>query len=174
MGATSLQDIHETGNKHNRHAMDAYRDEEPDTIVGHLPREIAFWHLSPGSFTSTFVCDYIHHQLRMCRMLRSCTLKFPSPNWRLCMHRAAEKLEMLNFSYFVMICTCVCRYNHLKDAISHVEGELERLHDPLQLNLPTPSLDHVAEQEKQWWTIIYCTVDGEWWKLLKLKGSIAK
>ena len=32
------------------------------------------------------------------------------------------------------------RYNHLKDTISKVEGEIQRLHDPLQLNLPTPPL----------------------------------
>ena len=31
------------------------------------------------------------------------------------------------------------RYNHLKDTIAEVEGELQRLHDPLQLNLPTPA-----------------------------------
>ena len=31
------------------------------------------------------------------------------------------------------------RYNHLRDTIAEVEGELQRLHDPLQLNLPTPA-----------------------------------
>ena len=31
------------------------------------------------------------------------------------------------------------RYNHLRDTIAEVERELQRLHDPLQLNLPTPA-----------------------------------
>ena len=31
------------------------------------------------------------------------------------------------------------KYNHLKDTIFKVEGEIKRLHDPLQLNLPTPN-----------------------------------
>ena len=39
------------------------------------------------------------------------------------------------------------RYNHLKDAVAHVEGELERLHDPLQLNLPTPAPDTTRQQQ---------------------------
>ena len=43
------------------------------------------------------------------------------------------------------------RYNHLRDTIAEVERELQRLHDPLQLNLPTPA-PHTAslgEHKKQ-------------------------
>ena len=29
------------------------------------------------------------------------------------------------------------RYNHMKETLAKVEAELKRLHDPLQLNLPT-------------------------------------
>jgi hypothetical protein len=32
------------------------------------------------------------------------------------------------------------RFNHLKETIAKVEGEIKRLHDPLQLNLPTPPI----------------------------------
>ena len=44
----------------------------------------------------------------------------------------------LKYVYFVTEFHLYVRYNHLKDTISKVEGELKRLHDPLQLNLPTP------------------------------------
>ena len=33
---------------------------------------------------------------------------------------------------------CVCRYNHLKEAVEDVQGQIDRLRDPLLLNLPTP------------------------------------
>ena len=40
---------------------------------------------------------------------------------------------------YVTIYLSIFRYNHLKDTIFKVEGEIKRLHDPLQLNLPTPN-----------------------------------
>lgn len=39
------------------------------------------------------------------------------------------------------------RFNHLKDTMMKVEGEIERLHDPLQLNLPTPPIKPAASNE---------------------------
>lgn len=35
----------------------------------------------------------------------------------------------------------VDKFNHLKDTAARIEGELQRLHDPLQLNIPTPAPD---------------------------------
>ena len=40
---------------------------------------------------------------------------------------------------YLSIYLSIFRYNHLKDTIFKVEGEIKRLHDPLQLNLPTPN-----------------------------------
>ena len=33
--------LHEPVNRHDRHAMAVYHEEEPGTVVGHLPREIS-------------------------------------------------------------------------------------------------------------------------------------
>lgn len=41
------------------------------------------------------------------------------------------------------------RYNHLKDTVAKIEGEIKRLHDPLQLNLPTPNPDGLLDQFPQ-------------------------
>ena len=41
------------------------------------------------------------------------------------------------------------RYNHLKDTIARVEGELKRLHDPLLLNLPTVPISSPKPEEEE-------------------------
>ena len=69
-------------------------------------------------------------------------------------HRMAKRhsfdIDRYN-THHVTICNAITqlfpiRYNHLKDAVAEVEGELDRLHDPLQLNLPTPAPDATRQQ----------------------------
>ncbi|KAL5457761.1 hypothetical protein EMCRGX_G035053 [Ephydatia muelleri] len=57
-------------------------------------------------------------------------------------YKEAQNRQYLNFFYrsATQKKFDVDRYNHVKETITKVEGELERLHDPLQLNLPTPPL----------------------------------
>lgn len=52
--------------------------------------------------------------------------------------------------YWCVMCDMpsLCRYNHLKDAAREVQGQMDRLRDPLQLNLPTPPPKQL--QQESW------------------------
>ena len=56
--------------------------------------------------------------------------------WLLSFHRKARKSGL-----------DIPRYNSLKDRLSSLEGDLQRLRDPLSLNLPPQHLRKIVEEQ---------------------------
>ena len=95
-----------------------------------------------GTFFREYLCmcssngNTFNTQLVKGNFLCMCSYTTESSNYhRLNICKCASILACLHISVSMHF----HRYNHLKDTIAEVERELQRLHDPLQLNLPTPA-----------------------------------